>query len=64
MRGRGLPADWELFVSFATDELVKAQAAHSATQHTWPPETDCDRLDDVEEALQNRGILLWQMSPC
>ena len=30
----------------------------------WPPETDCDRLDRVEETLRGRGILLWQVSPC
>ena len=30
----------------------------------WPSETDCDRLDRVEAALRERGILLWQVSPC
>jgi hypothetical protein len=29
-----------------------------------PDETDCDRLDRVEVALRERGILLWQVSPC
>jgi hypothetical protein len=56
--------EWELFVRFATDELKKAEAAHSAAQATWPPETDCDRLDHVEATLRDRGILLWQVSPC
>lgn len=56
--------EWELFVRFATDELEKAEAAHSSAQVTWPSETDCDRLDHVEATLRDRGILLWQMSPC
>ncbi|WP_145083681.1 DUF6891 domain-containing protein [Anatilimnocola aggregata] len=56
--------EWESFVRFASDELKKAEAAHAAAQATWPPETDCDRLDQVEAALRDRGILLWQASPC
>lgn len=52
------------FVRFATEELRKAEAATSAAQATWPPETDCDRLDLVEATLRERGILLWQVSPC
>lgn len=56
--------EWESFVRFASDELKKADAAHSAAKVGWPPETDCDRLDRVEATLRDRGILLWQLSPC
>ncbi|MBN2477440.1 MAG: hypothetical protein JXB62_22735 [Pirellulales bacterium] len=56
--------EWESFVRFATEELRKADSAHSAAQATWPRETDCDRLDHVEATLRDRGILLWQVSPC
>jgi hypothetical protein len=54
----------ESFVRFATDELEKAKSRHSQEQADWPAETDCDRLDRVETALRDRGILLWQVSPC
>lgn len=54
----------EVFIRFAADELEKAIRRHSAEQLTWPSETDCDRLDRVEASLRNRGILLWQVSPC
>lgn len=56
--------EWETFVRFATDELEKAESRHSREKATWPLETDCDRLDRVETALRDRGILLWQVSPC
>lgn len=56
--------EWELFVQFAIDELKKAEVVHSAEQTMWPRETDCDRLDHVEATLRDRGILLWQVSPC
>jgi hypothetical protein len=52
------------FIRFATDELKRAAARHSAEQAAWPQETDCDRLDRVEAMLRGRGILLWQVSPC
>ncbi len=54
----------EGFVRFVTDELKTAVDTHAAEQATWPSETDCDRLDRVEAALRDRGILLWQVSPC
>lgn len=56
--------EWETFVRFAKGELVKAATGHSKEQAAWPPETDCDRLDRVEATLRERGILLWQVSPC
>lgn len=52
------------FIQFATDELEKAAALLAAEQASWPRETDCDRLDRVEASLRDRGILLWQASPC
>jgi hypothetical protein len=56
--------EWEIFVQFASHELEKAASSHSKEQAGWPAETDCDRLDRVEAALRDRGILLWQVSPC
>jgi hypothetical protein len=54
----------EEFERFASNELEQAAARLESEQATWPDETDCDRLDRVEEALRERGILLWQVSPC
>jgi hypothetical protein len=54
----------DTFVQFASDELNRAVKQLEDEQDTWPIETDCDRLDRVEETLRNRGILLWQASPC
>jgi hypothetical protein len=54
----------ETFVQFATDELNRAASRLASERATWPEETDCDRLDRVEVALRERGILLWQVSPC
>lgn len=54
----------ETFVRFANDELKKAATGHSMEQAAWPRVTDCDRLDQVEATLRERGILLWQVSPC
>lgn len=54
----------ETFVLFAADELIRTQAQLASEQSAWPAETDCDRLDRVEVALRDRGILLWQVSPC
>jgi hypothetical protein len=56
--------EWETFVRYASDELDEAEARLAAEKSTWPAETDCDRLDRVEAALRDRGILLWQVSPC
>lgn len=56
--------EWETFVQFATEELEKAASGHLKEQGGWPTVTDCDRLDQVEAALRDRGILFWQVSPC
>lgn len=53
-----------LFTRFAEEQLDHAIRQHVAEQTAWSPETDCDRLDRVEAALRDRGILLWQVSPC
>lgn len=58
------PDEVETFIHFAKGELDEAVARHSMEQAAWPPETDCDRLDRVEATLRERGILLWQVSPC
>ena len=54
----------ELFVQFAERELDQAFDRLKLEQGTWPDQTDCDRLDEVEAALREQGILLWQVSPC
>jgi hypothetical protein len=51
-------------IQFAADEINRGVALLESEQATWPEETDCDRLDRVETALRDRGILLWQASPC
>jgi hypothetical protein len=57
-------AEQSLFIQFAADELGQAASRHAAEQASWPLETDCDRLDRVEASLRDKGILLWQASPC
>ena len=52
------------FIQFAADELKRADAQLASEKSAWPAVTDCDRLDRVEAALRERGILLWQVSPC
>lgn len=52
------------FIQFAADELERAGTQLASEKSAWPAETDCDRLDRVEAALRERGILLWQVSPC
>src|SRR5690242_19116006 len=54
----------DTFLQFAADEFDRAEARLTAEKAAWPVETDCDRLDRVEAALRDRGILLWQVSPC
>lgn len=56
--------EWDTFVRFAAEQLEQAAAMIGAEQATWPLETDCDRLDRVEADLLDRGIVLWQVSPC
>lgn len=53
-----------IFIQFAADQLHDLEARLASEKSTWPAETDCDRLDRVEAALRDRGILLWQVSPC
>ncbi|MGM9480178.1 DUF6891 domain-containing protein [Roseateles sp. NT4] len=54
----------DAFTRFAAEEMDKAMASHALEKKSWPAETDCDRLDRVEADLRDRGILLWQVSPC
>jgi hypothetical protein len=54
----------EAFVRFAGEVLDRVQILHASEMASWPEQTDCDRLDRVEAALRERGILLWQVSPC
>jgi hypothetical protein len=57
-------AEWDTLVRFAAAEIDRAADALAAEMAECPAETDCDRLDRVEDALRERGILLWQVSPC
>ena len=52
------------FMDFAAKELGRARDQLKSEQVTWPDETDSDRLDLVEDDLRQRGILMWQASPC
>ena len=54
----------DTFIQFAADELNRTATRLASEMATWPEETDCDRLDRVEVALRDLGILLWQVSPC
>lgn len=56
--------EWDMFDRFAAGQLDQAAAVLDAEQSNWPHETDCDRMDRVEAALRDCGILLWQVSPC
>jgi hypothetical protein len=56
--------EWDMWIEFVTDELNRAATLLASEKATWPEVTDCDRLDRVEVALRERGILLWQVSPC
>jgi len=56
--------EWDTFIRFAADELDRAASRLAIEKAAWPEQTDCDRLDRVEAALRERGILLWQVSPC
>jgi len=52
------------FMLFAENELGDAISQLKSDQALWPDETDCDRLDRVEDELREQGILFWQVSPC
>ena len=52
------------FLKFIEAEIDRKADEIAAEMVNWPKETDCDRLDRVEEALRQQGILLWQVSPC
>ncbi|SIO58826.1 hypothetical protein SAMN05444166_5824 [Singulisphaera sp. GP187] len=54
----------EGFIQFSADEIERTATQLASERATWSDETDCDRLDRVENALRERGILLWQVSPC
>jgi hypothetical protein len=54
----------QAFVTYASEQLARIAQQLAAEQATWPPVTDSDRLDQVEADLRDRGILLWQASPC
>ena len=56
--------EYDEFIQFVADELDRATTQLASEEARWPEETDCDRLDRVEVALRERGILLWQVSPC
>ncbi|MCA9642538.1 MAG: hypothetical protein H6718_19810 [Polyangiaceae bacterium] len=53
-----------LFEAHAIKQLPLVRQRHEAEQSDWPEETDCDRLDEVQDELQEDGIVFWQASPC
>jgi Domain of unknown function (DUF6891) len=57
-------SEYDTFDRFAEDELNRAATRLASEKATWPEKTDCDRLDHVEDDLRDRGIVLWQVSPC
>lgn len=57
-------AESEDFSRFASEEISRIARELEAERASWPEQTDCDRLDRVEETLRGHGILLWQASPC
>lgn len=56
--------EWTTFSKFAADQIEQLAGQHRLEQYKWPAQTDCDKLDIVEEDLRISGILLWQVSPC
>lgn len=56
--------EWERFMQFAREEILRSSAKLLSERANWPAPTDCDRLDLVEDALRERGIVFWQASPC
>jgi hypothetical protein len=54
----------ESFVQFSANQLDNAARHLASEKASWLDETDCDRLDRVEGELRDRGIVLWQVSPC
>jgi len=64
LRDKCPDSEFAEFLRFTADELDRSAAALAAEQVDWPRETDSDRLDRVEAALRDRGILFWQASPC
>jgi hypothetical protein len=48
----------------ATSLAVTTVAAHIAEQATWPPTTDCDRLEAAFAALDANGIVARQHFSC
>lgn len=57
-------SEWEELGQIAAEELKRCAFRLAAEKNNWPEETDCDRLDRVQESLREKGILLWQASPC
>jgi hypothetical protein len=57
-------SEWEEIGQLAVEELQRCATRLTAEKTTWPEETDCDRLDRVQESLREKGILFWQASPC
>ena len=56
--------EWDTFLDFMNQEFDRLSAQVESEKADWPAQTDCDRLDQVERTLREKGILLWQASPC
>lgn len=57
-------ADKATVARLAKEELEAAFADHLAVQATWPETTDCDRLDQVFDALNAGGIVALHDFTC
>jgi hypothetical protein len=57
-------SEWAKIIQWTAAEINRRATLLEMEKGTWPEETDCDRLDRVESALREQGILLWQVSPC
>ncbi|QDT70080.1 hypothetical protein MalM25_30250 [Planctomycetes bacterium MalM25] len=52
------------FEAYAQLELNRFVEKYESEKKAWPDKTECDRLDAVQESLQEKGIVLWQAAPC
>lgn len=50
--------------TWVAGQVAAAVEAHLASQATWPPRTDCDRLDDAFAALAKVGVVARQNFTC
>ena len=52
--------DVDLDAAEVESAVDAAFAAHERSKASWPPQTDCDRLDAVFDALEAQGLIALQ----